>query len=45
MISSLLHILIVTPAIFLWLRTRELRSSLAPTPAVKQEINNNKSKS
>jgi Cu(I)/Ag(I) efflux system membrane protein CusA/SilA len=29
MISSLLHILIVTPAIFLWLRARELRSTLA----------------
>jgi Cu(I)/Ag(I) efflux system membrane protein CusA/SilA len=25
MISSLLHILIVTPVIFLWLRERELR--------------------
>jgi Cu(I)/Ag(I) efflux system membrane protein CusA/SilA len=25
MISSLLHILIVTPVIFLWLRSRELR--------------------
>lgn len=40
MISSLLHILIVTPAIFLWLRTRELRSSLAPTPAPKGEQTN-----
>lgn len=27
MVSSLLHILIVTPVIFLWLRTRKLRSS------------------
>lgn len=27
MISSLLHILIVTPAIFLWLRSRELRKT------------------
>jgi hypothetical protein len=29
MISSLLHILIVTPVIFLWLRARELSSSPA----------------
>lgn len=35
MISSLIHILIVTPAIFLWLRTRELRSSLAPSSEAK----------
>jgi Cu(I)/Ag(I) efflux system membrane protein CusA/SilA len=27
MISSLIHILIVTPVIFLWLRERELRKS------------------
>ncbi len=40
MISSLLHILIVTPAIFLWLRTRELRSSLAPTSTPKGEQTN-----
>ncbi len=26
MVSSLVHILIVTPAIFAWLRERELRS-------------------
>jgi Cu(I)/Ag(I) efflux system membrane protein CusA/SilA len=30
MVSSLLHILIVTPAIFVWLRARELRQSVAP---------------
>jgi Cu(I)/Ag(I) efflux system membrane protein CusA/SilA len=44
MISSLIHILIVTPVIFLWLRSRELRSkltttSIAPTiPRQKDEI-------
>jgi Cu(I)/Ag(I) efflux system membrane protein CusA/SilA len=27
MLSSLIHILIVTPVIFLWLRERELRKS------------------
>jgi Cu(I)/Ag(I) efflux system membrane protein CusA/SilA len=32
MISSLLHILIVTPAIFLWLRARELRKTRISTP-------------
>ena len=32
MISSLIHILIVTPVIFLWLRSRELRSSSAMAP-------------
>jgi Cu(I)/Ag(I) efflux system membrane protein CusA/SilA len=30
MISSLIHILIVTPVIFLWLRSRELRRSSPP---------------
>jgi Cu(I)/Ag(I) efflux system membrane protein CusA/SilA len=30
MISSLLHILIVTPVIFAWLRERELKRSSAP---------------
>lgn len=39
MISSLIHILIVTPAIFLWLRTRELRSSLAEASASKEKNN------
>ena len=33
MISSLIHILIVTPVIFLWLRARELPSSPATAPA------------
>ena len=36
MISSLLHILIVTPVIFVWLRSREMekarRTSSGPTP-------------
>jgi copper/silver efflux system protein len=32
MISSLLHILIVTPAIFLWLRARELRRISLSSP-------------
>jgi Cu(I)/Ag(I) efflux system membrane protein CusA/SilA len=30
MVSSLLHVLIVTPVIFTWLRERELRKSLIP---------------
>ena len=33
MISSLLHILIVTPVIFLWLRARELRATPAKSAA------------
>jgi Cu(I)/Ag(I) efflux system membrane protein CusA/SilA len=37
MISSLIHILIVTPVIFLWLRARELPSSSAPMPAVTEQ--------
>ena len=41
MISSLIHILIVTPVIFLWLRSRELRSSLAKAPAATETTNNN----
>lgn len=41
MISSLIHILIVTPVIFLWLRSRELRSSLAKAPATTETTNNN----
>jgi copper/silver efflux system protein len=41
MISSLIHILIVTPVIFLWLRSRELRSSLANAPAATKATNNN----
>jgi Cu(I)/Ag(I) efflux system membrane protein CusA/SilA len=40
MISSLIHILIVTPVIFLWLRKRELRSSLATGPAAATEATN-----
>ncbi len=35
MISSLLHILIVTPVIFLWLRQRELGLRPDPSPAVR----------
>ncbi len=31
-ISSLLHILIVTPVIFVWLRSRELKKPMPPTP-------------
>ena len=30
MVSSLIHILIVTPVIFVWLRRRELRTKLEP---------------
>lgn len=41
MISSLIHILIVTPVIFLWLRQRDLRSSLATTSAATTEATNN----
>ena len=41
MISSLIHILIVTPVIFLWLRKRELRSSLATASAATETTNNN----
>jgi len=42
MISSLIHILIVTPVIFLWLRARELPSSPATTtPAATESTNNN----
>jgi len=37
MISSLIHILIVTPVIFLWLRARELPSSSAPAPAATEQ--------
>ena len=32
MLSSLIHVLIVTPVIFLWLRLREIPSSPAPSP-------------
>ncbi len=39
MISSLVHILIVTPVIFLWLRARELPSSPATTPATTEATN------
>lgn len=41
MISSLIHILIVTPVIFLWLRTRELQASLAKAPATTEATNKN----
>ena len=41
MISSLVHILIVTPAIFLWLRARELPSSSATAPATTEATNQN----
>ena len=44
MISSLIHILIVTPVIFLWLRARELPSSPAPVPATTESTNNNTTK-
>ena len=37
MISSLIHILIVTPVIFLWLRARELLSSSATAPATTEQ--------
>jgi Cu(I)/Ag(I) efflux system membrane protein CusA/SilA len=33
MVSSLLHVLIVTPVIFFWLRERELKKELAAQPA------------
>ncbi|MCL4789485.1 MAG: efflux RND transporter permease subunit [Verrucomicrobia bacterium] len=39
MISSLIHILIVTPVIFLWLRARELPSSSASAPATTETTN------
>jgi len=41
MISSLVHILIVTPVIFLWLRARELPSSSATAPATTEATNQN----
>lgn len=41
MISSLIHILIVTPVIFLWLRARELPSSSATAPATTEATNQN----
>jgi Cu(I)/Ag(I) efflux system membrane protein CusA/SilA len=41
MISSLIHILIVTPVIFLWLRARELPSSPATAPAPTETTNQN----
>jgi Cu(I)/Ag(I) efflux system membrane protein CusA/SilA len=41
MISSLIHILIVTPVIFLWLRARELPSSSTPAPATTEATNQN----
>lgn len=44
MISSLLHILIVTPVIFLWLRKRELRSSLAKQSVATGATKNNNDK-
>ena len=37
MLSSLLHVLLVTPVIFLWLRERELRRALQPHPASPQK--------
>ena len=37
MVSSLIHVLIVTPVIFLWLRERELRKATANQPTAKQE--------
>jgi Cu(I)/Ag(I) efflux system membrane protein CusA/SilA len=33
MVSSLVHVLIVTPVIFLWLRERELKKAEASGPA------------
>jgi len=39
MISSLIHILIVTPVIFLWLRARELPSRSATAPATTEATN------
>ena len=41
MISSLVHILIVTPVIFLWLRARELPSSSATALATTEATNQN----
>ena len=38
MISSLIHILIVTPVIFLWLRERELRKNSRATRSVPENI-------
>ena len=40
MVSSLLHVLIVTPVIFLWLRERELRKT---TANLKEKTNENES--
>ena len=41
MISSLIHILIVTPAIFLWLRSRELNRSAKPETVTTTETKHN----
>lgn len=38
MVSSLAHVLIVTPVIFLWLRERELRRGQAKQSAIQTEI-------
>jgi len=37
MVSSLIHVLIVTPVIFLWLRERELRKTTSKQTAAKQQ--------
>jgi Cu(I)/Ag(I) efflux system membrane protein CusA/SilA len=38
MVSSLIHVLIVTPVIFTWLRERELRKLAAAGPAESSEV-------
>jgi len=37
MVSSLLHVLIVTPVIFFWLRERELKKSMAGFQAMREQ--------
>jgi Cu(I)/Ag(I) efflux system membrane protein CusA/SilA len=37
MVSSLIHVLIVTPVIFLWLRERELRKATSKQPEFKEQ--------
>jgi Cu(I)/Ag(I) efflux system membrane protein CusA/SilA len=37
MVSSLIHVLIVTPVIFLWLRERELRRATSEQTAIEQQ--------
>jgi hypothetical protein len=38
MVSSLLHILIVTPVIFAWLRERDLKNPAGPNSSSRDDI-------